>query len=96
LRCIDSSLKAVASEVCAWSETQLKARRYSRRHKIVILINLSSLRCRLQIQDGRALSAEVRRLWEEPTEEIGLKSDSVGIHAACGVEDVKQGKLIVE
>src|ERR1700722_3918336 len=33
-------------------------------------------------------SAEVRRLWEEPTEEIGLKSDSVGIHATCGAEDV--------
>jgi len=35
-------------------------------------------------------SAEVRRLWEEPAEEIGLKSDSVGILAACGGEDVKQ------
>ena len=35
-------------------------------------------------------SAEARRLWEEPTAEIGLKSDSLGIHAACGVEDVKQ------
>jgi hypothetical protein len=34
-------------------------------------------------------SAEVRPLWEEPTEEIGLKSDSVGILAACGGEDVK-------
>ena len=34
-------------------------------------------------------SAEVRRLWEEPSEEIGLKSDSVGLLAACGVEDVK-------
>jgi hypothetical protein len=29
-------------------------------------------------------SAEVRRLWEEPTEEIGLKSDSVGILALLG------------
>jgi hypothetical protein len=28
------------------------------------------------------------RLWEEPTEEIGPTSDSVGILAACGGEDV--------
>jgi len=29
------------------------------------------------------------RLWEEPTEEIGPTSDSVGILAVCGGEDVK-------
>ena len=29
-------------------------------------------------------SAEVRRLWEEPTEEIGLKSDSVNSDAKDG------------
>ena len=29
------------------------------------------------------------RLWEEPTEEIGPTSDSVGILAGCGGEDVK-------
>jgi hypothetical protein len=34
-------------------------------------------------------SAEVGRLWEEPTEEIGPTSDSVGILAVCGGEDVK-------
>ena len=28
------------------------------------------------------------RLWEEPTEEIGPTSDSVGILAVCGGEDV--------
>jgi hypothetical protein len=30
------------------------------------------------------------RLWEEPTEEIGPTSDSVGILAACGGEDVNE------
>ena len=35
-------------------------------------------------------SAEVGRLWEEPTEEIGPTSDSVGILAACGGENVNQ------
>jgi len=34
-------------------------------------------------------SAELRRLWEEPTEETGPTSGSVGILAACGGEDVK-------
>jgi hypothetical protein len=33
-------------------------------------------------------SAEVGRLWEEPTEETGPKSGSVGILAASGGEDV--------
>jgi len=37
-------------------------------------------------------SAEVGRLWEEPTEEIGPTSDSVGILAVCGGEDVKKVK----
>jgi len=31
-------------------------------------------------------SAEVRRLWEEPTAETGAKSGSVGILAASGGE----------
>jgi hypothetical protein len=39
-------------------------------------------------------SAEVGRLWEEPTEEIGPTSDSVGILAVCGGEDVN-GRLLV-
>jgi hypothetical protein len=34
-------------------------------------------------------SAAVRRLWEEPTEETGPKSGSLGILAAFGGEDVK-------
>jgi hypothetical protein len=34
-------------------------------------------------------SAEVRRWWEEPTEETGPTSGSVGILAARGGEDVK-------
>ena len=33
-------------------------------------------------------SAEVGRLWEEPTEETSPKRGSVGILAACGAEDV--------
>ena len=33
-------------------------------------------------------SAEVRRLWEEPAEETGLTSGSVGILAIYGGEDV--------
>ena len=34
-------------------------------------------------------SAEVRRLWEEPAEETGPTSGSVGILALQGEEDVK-------
>jgi len=34
------------------------------------------------------------RLWEEPTEEIGPTSDSVGILAVCGGEDVKGRSFI--
>ena len=34
------------------------------------------------------------RLWEEPTEEIGPTSDSVGILAVCGGEDVKLETLL--
>ena len=33
-------------------------------------------------------SAEVGRLWEEPTEETSPKRGSVGTLAACGAEDV--------
>jgi hypothetical protein len=35
-------------------------------------------------------SAEVRRLWEEPTEETGPKPGSVGILALYGEEDVNR------
>jgi hypothetical protein len=35
-------------------------------------------------------SAEVRRLWEEPAEETGLTSGSVGILAIYGGEDVNR------
>jgi hypothetical protein len=35
-------------------------------------------------------------LWEEPTEEIGPTSDSVGILAACGGEDVKNGWMEID
>jgi hypothetical protein len=45
-------------------------------------------------------SAEVRRLWEEPTEEIGLKSDSVGILAllgpgGCQLQDIRLASFVV-
>jgi metal-dependent amidase/aminoacylase/carboxypeptidase family protein len=38
----------------------------------------------------RCPPAEVRRLWEEPTEASAKTAEAVGILAACGGEDVKR------
>ena len=34
------------------------------------------------------------RLWEKPTEDIGPTSDSEGILAVCGGEDVKETPML--
>jgi hypothetical protein len=45
-------------------------------------------RARPKVKPLRCPPLQQGRLWEEPTEEIGPTSDSVGILAVCGGEDV--------